>query len=428
VRGNANGAVAQNKKLWGVRPAAPSRKAPTGVGGREHAHPFYEFRLSRPLSFSGPDARRAAEQHGAFSCRNGAAVFHFRRAACAGNALLSLRKDGFVPDLVCAAASMGGSFYVRDIFPRAFYATFADWFYSNGESHCLLTRGTPRPPADFAPARVCNLWEYNAMGDSHLAVTSSMWQRAQYPEALQGGIKVVHNGINTRFFAPEEEFGAAVSDEAGPWKGNGHELVTFCGPMHDPARGFDQFKQCLPRLLELRPNCLVVLAWLDTARTGRLENGVPQCGEKTEPGPTMRRAVDILGIDQRYRARVHLLGARSLKEYRAMLQSTTVHVHMAAPHVFSNGLLEAMACGSLVVASDTPPVREVVQDRVNGLLCDFWDHEAMAETLAEALEKAPQLGHLRRNARETVLRSYDADVQTRRMIDLIFSSMGALAG
>ena len=106
VRGNANGAVAQNKKLWGVRPAAPSRKAPTGVGGREHAHPFYEFRLSRPLSFSGPDARRAAEQHGAFSCRNGAAVFHFRRAACAGNALLSLRKDGFVPDLVCAAASM----------------------------------------------------------------------------------------------------------------------------------------------------------------------------------------------------------------------------------------------------------------------------------------------------------------------------------
>lgn len=38
--------------------------------------------------------------------------------------------------------------------------------------------------------------------------------------------------------------------------------------MHDPARGFDQFRKCLPRLLELRPNCLVVLAWLDIAQTG----------------------------------------------------------------------------------------------------------------------------------------------------------------
>lgn len=376
------------------------------------------LRLAPPAPFESEDA---AERE---------VMTRLRRGACAGNALLSLRNEGFVPDLICASAGMGGSFYVRDIFPRAFYAVFGDWFYTNGESHCFFTHGTPRPPADFAPARVCNLWEYNALRDSHLAVTSSLWQRAQYPEALRGTIKVVHHGINTRFFAPVEDLGiggTAAESEEGAWKSAGHELVTFCGPMHDPSRGFDQFRQCLPSLLELRPNCLVVLAWLDTARTGPLENGVPRCGETTETKPPMRRAVDILGIDQRYRSRVHLLGGRSLKEYRAMLQHATVHVHMAAPHVFSNGLLEAMACGALVVASDTPPVREVVQDGVNGLLCDFWDHEGLAATLAEALEKASQLAHLRRNARQTVLRSYDADVQTRRLIDLIFSSMGALA-
>ena len=54
-----------------------------------------------------------------------------------------------------------------------------------------------------------------------------------------------------------------------------HEMVTFCGPMHDPARGFDQFRQCLPRLLELRPNCLVVLAWLDIAQTGQKNGPAP---------------------------------------------------------------------------------------------------------------------------------------------------------
>ena len=354
-------------------------------------------------------------------------VMRLRRGARAGNALLSLRRNGFVPDLICAAASMGGSFYVSDIFPKAFYMAQGDWFYRNGESHCFFTRGVSRPPADFAPLRVSNLWEYNALGECHLPVTSSLWQRAQYPAALQHEIKVVPSGINTRFFVPGEEKkdGDGSAACAGdPWGCASHELVTFCGPMHDPARGFEQFRQCLPRLLELRPNCLVVLAWLDIAQTGeRKETAAPAPAECSETGKAMRRAVDILGIDQRFRSRVHLIGARSLKEYRAMLQHSTAHVYLAAPHVFSTGLLEAMACGSLVVASDTPPVREVVQDGINGFLCDFWDYEKMAQTLADVLARAPQLGHVRRNARQTVQRSYDADVQTRRLMDLITSSM-----
>ena len=353
-------------------------------------------------------------------------VTRLRRGARAGNALLSLRRNGFAPDLICAAASMGGSLYVRDIFPKAFYVAQGDWFYNNGESHCFFTRGTPRPPADFAPLRVSNLWEYNAMGECHLPVTSSLWQRAQYPAALQREIKVVPSGINTRFFVPGDEKkdgDAPAVCAADPWGCASHELVTFCGPMHDPARGFDQFRQCLPRLLELRPNCLVVLAWLDIAQTGRKDGTAPPLPENSETGKAMRRAVDILGIDQSFRSRVHLLGARSLKEYRAMLQHSTAHVYLAAPHVFSTGLLEAMACGSLVVASDTPPVREVVQDGVNGFLCDFWDHEKMAQKLADVLAHAPQFGHVRRNARQTVLRSYDAGVQTRRFMDLIASSM-----
>ena len=348
-----------------------------------------------------------------------------RRAARAGNALLSLRRNGFVPDLICGAASMGGSFYVRDIFPKAFIVALGDWFYSNGENHCFFTRGTPRPPADFPPLRVSNLWEYNALGECHLPVTTSLWQRAQYPPALQREIKVVPSGINTRFFVPGEE---KKEDEetkecADPWGCASHEMVTFCGPMHDPARGFDQFRQCLPRLLEMRPNCLVVLAWLDIAQTGQKNGNAPTPVNGSETGKAMRRAVDILGIDQSFRSRVHLLGARSLKEYRAMLQHSTAHVYLAAPHVFSTGLLEAMACGTLVVASDTAPVREVVQDGVNGFLCDFWDHEQMAQKLADVLARAPQLGHVRRNARQTVLRSYDADVQTRRFMDLIEASM-----
>ena len=148
------------------------------------------LRLAPPLSHASDDP---AERE---------AVLRFRRGARAGNAMLGLRKDGFAPDLVCASSSAGGSLYVRDIFPEAFYLVQADWFYNQGESHCFFNRGRPRPPADFAPARVRNLWEYNALGDADLAVISSEWQRGQYPEFLAHRLRVLHSGVDTAFFSP----------------------------------------------------------------------------------------------------------------------------------------------------------------------------------------------------------------------------------
>lgn len=72
------------------------------------------LRLAPPLSHASDDP---AERE---------AVLRFRRGARAGNAMLGLRKDGFAPDLVCASSSAGGSLYVRDIFPEAFYLVQAD--------------------------------------------------------------------------------------------------------------------------------------------------------------------------------------------------------------------------------------------------------------------------------------------------------------
>ena len=82
-----------------------------------------------------------------------------------------------------------------------------------------------------------------------------------------------------------------------------------------------------------------------------------------------------------------------------------------------------MACGTLVVGSDTPPVREIIRDGVNGFLCGFWDAECMARTVAKVLENAPSLVQIRVGAQQTILREFDAEVQTRRLMSLILHSM-----
>lgn len=366
------------------------------------------LRLAPPLSHTSEDS---AEREG---------VLRFRRGARAGNAMLGLRKDGFAPDLVCASSSTGGSFYVRDIFPQAFYLVQADWFYNQGESYCFFNRGRPRPPADFAPARVRNLWEYNALGDADLAVISSNWQRDQYPAFLAQRLRVLHSGVDTAFFSPASVKGFVGG---GLDLADVDELISFSGPLHDTARGFAQFARCLPRLLELRPGCHVLVAWPGSTRPSRAGEEARRRNEEA-----LLQCREALPLSAEARARVHLLGPCSLNEYRRMLRASTVHVYLTAPYALSTGILEAMACGVLVVGSDTAPVREVLRHGISGFLCDFWDAQAMAETVAGVAARAPRLSFIGQEARRAVRQDYDAAVQVERLKNLVLERLAAHGG
>lgn len=70
-------------------------------------------------------------------------------------------------------------------------------------------------------------------------------------------------------------------------------------------------------------------------------------------------------------------------------------------------MLEAMACGCLIVGSATPPVREVVEHGVNGLLTDFFDQARLVDTIAEALTDLDRGRALKDAARRTIVERYD---------------------
>jgi glycosyltransferase involved in cell wall biosynthesis len=102
-----------------------------------------------------------------------------------------------------------------------------------------------------------------------------------------------------------------------------------------------------------------------------------------------------------------------------MLRASTVHVYLTAPHALSSGFLEAMACGALVVGSDTEPVREVLEHGKNGFLCDYENPDSIAETVTGVLERMPKLAFLREEARQLVIKNYNAALQTRRLIGFL---------
>ena len=59
-----------------------------------------------------------------------------------------------------------------------------------------------------------------------------------------------------------------------------------------------------------------------------------------------------------------------------MLQRSDADGYRSYPFIASWSMVEAMACGAVVVASDQKCVREYITHGQNGFLCDFFDHEA----------------------------------------------------
>ena len=106
-------------------------------------------------------------------------------------------------------------------------------------------------------------------------------------------------------------------------------------------------------------------------------------------------------------SRVHFLGRVPYDVFVSVLQLTRCHIYLTVPFVLSWSLLEAMAVEATVVASDTAPVREVLEDGKSGLLVDFFEPDALADAVVEVLEDGDNYREIGQAARRHVAERYD---------------------
>jgi glycosyltransferase involved in cell wall biosynthesis len=100
------------------------------------------------------------------------------------------------------------------------------------------------------------------------------------------------------------------------------------------------------------------------------------------------------------------------------LSLSDLHLYWTVPFVLSWSLMDALACGASVLASDTAPVREMITPGVNGLLCDFFDVEAWAETANRVLDRPQEYRPLGAAGVEMIQTQYSLDVCLPRMLEL----------
>ena len=106
-------------------------------------------------------------------------------------------------------------------------------------------------------------------------------------------------------------------------------------------------------------------------------------------------------------ARVHFVGKIPYPQFVALMQVSRAHAYLTYPFVLSWSMIEAMAAGCHIVASNTAPVAEAITDGVNGTLVDFFDVAAWSKALITALAEPERFAPLRVAARKTAQDRYD---------------------
>jgi glycosyltransferase involved in cell wall biosynthesis len=310
--------------------------------------------------------------------------------------LRGLKAEGFTPDLVCAHPAWGEVLFLRDVFPAAKLVAYAEFFFQPEGADVDFDPEFLRPAADDRRLDAKNLPLLQALVHADAAVSPTQFQRARHPALLQPKIEVIHDGIDTARFRPDPAAHVTLRS-AGLVLRPGDEVVTFVVRQLEPYRGYHRFMRALPRLLALRPQARVVLVGGDGT----------SYGAKPPAGTTWKQQfLDEVqdGLDL---SRVHFVGRLPHTTLTELMQVSAVHVYLTYPFVLSWSLLEAMSCGCLVVGSRTAPVEEVISHGDNGLLVDFFDAEALAASVADALARRGELVHLREAARRTVQERFD---------------------
>jgi glycosyltransferase involved in cell wall biosynthesis len=151
--------------------------------------------------------------------------------------------------------------------------------------------------------------------------------------------------------------------------------VTYCAYGLEPARGFDIFMKVARRIAAARSDVLFVVVGADRSYYG-------PSGGATGPGTFRAHVLAQADYDLDRFLFTGQVGEETLAE---LLSLSDLHIYLTVPFVLSWSLMNALACGVTVLASDVAPVREMIKHEWNGLLAGFDDVDGLAREALRVL-------------------------------------------
>lgn len=257
--------------------------------------------------------------------------------------------------------------------------------YPDGYAATLLGKALNKPvtvtlrgtelPHSLDPVKRKLLLETWDRAEHMICVADSLRQLAVSLGADASKFSVVGNGVDTDKFSPisqvtaREQLGIPAQTKV---------LITVGGLVK--RKGFHRVIACLPELLKSYPD-LVYLVVGGASAEGNNE-------------AELKQQVKSLGLEQQ----VRFLGPLAPAQLSVPLSAADAFVLATANEGWANVILESMACGTPVIATDVGGNKEVINDTQLGEIVPFDDHQALCSALDAALAKHWDRQHIQNYA------------------------------
>jgi glycosyltransferase involved in cell wall biosynthesis len=315
------------------------------------------------------------------------------------------------PDLVVAHSGFLSSAFLRELYDCP-VVNYFEYFYRTRGADMDFRPDFPCSADARLRARTRNAGLLLDLDDCDAGYSPTRWQHALLPAVYRPKVRVIFDGIDTTVWRHLPGLPRRLGERALP---EGVRLVSYAARGMESIRGFDVFMKAANILCRRRKDVFFVVAGEDRVCYG---------GDAEFTGGRSFKEW-VLAQGDYDLSRFLFTGLLPAAQLAQLLNLTDLHIYLTVPFVLSWSLMDALACGATVLASDTPPVREMVAHGQNGLLTDFFDAEALADAAEQVLDAPQDYKPLGRAGVEMIRAKYSLEVCLPRMLHLYEDALAA---
>src|SRR5882724_4469434 len=372
-------------------------------------------------------------------------ILHLINTLSAGGAELHLlalcrhlKRPGLEIVVVCLREQVEGSRSLRPDFEKEEIRVISlqadsryDWRFFSRFAHLLREEHpdilhTHLPRADLAGAfgsfrhlpvawvsSVHGIYSESWSGRWTLPLANFVWRHADIVIAISQAVKdwllkqqrvspdkvtVVYYGIDA------ERLAEPNVDLRKRWGLDGRAVIGSVGRI-EQGKGYDCLIQAMPAILNRVPSACLLIAGHDPSGYAK----------------KLRELIETLGL-QEY---VRLVGF--LDDVASFLHALDVFAFASRSEGFGQVVIEAMAAGKPVVASNMAPLSEIAVDRQSALLVEPGKPAAFAAALSQLLSDPGGCQRMGRQGRERVQKYFTAERMAAETISLYEEACGQIS-
>ncbi|HEX3366953.1 glycosyltransferase [Phenylobacterium sp.] len=319
----------------------------------------------------------------------------------------ALKDEGFEPEAIVGHPGWGEMVFLDEVWPNARQVMFSEFFYrAHGLDVDFDTEFHTTTEDVLLTAHAKSAVMALSLASATAIVSPTPFQASALPAVFRPLVRIIHEGVDIEAIRPGPPEPLVLPD--GRTILPGTPVITYANNHMEPMRGLHIFARALPRLMDQVPEAQVLVFGQDSAHP---YGGLP------EGGGTWRELIfRDLQVDP---SRLHFMGKTPHETLLAALRLSTAHVYYTYPFVLSWSLVEALASGCYVIGSDTAPLRDAIEDGVNGRLLSFFDPQALSAALIEACRNPEGFNDLRAAARATAVAKFSKRDGTEAWLGLL---------